>query len=72
MSGFGISKDLLVKKVPAKKMGDLIMPKSILRVSRIQASFMSREGKMDGTRDRRKREISESHCSPLVFGVSTL
>ena len=41
-SGFGVRKGLLIKKVPAEKMGDLMVLKSILRKHRVQACFMSK------------------------------
>lgn len=43
----GISKSLLIKKLPTEKMGDLIL-KFTLRKYRVQISFMSREGKIIG------------------------
>ena len=41
-SGFGVRKGLLIKKVPAEKMGDLMVLKSILRKHRVQACSMSK------------------------------
>ena len=50
MSEFGVKKGLLIAKVPTKKMGDPVWLKSILRTYRVEASFTSGEGGMEGAR----------------------
>ena len=50
MSEFGVKKGLLIAKVPTKKMGDPVWLKSILRMYRVEASFTSGEGGMEGAR----------------------
>lgn len=51
MSEFGVRKILLIEKMQLKKMGvPYNFHISILRRPRIEASFMSREGKTSGTK----------------------